>query len=57
MTQMLTDTHEEARTEIATNLLFSYDKEGVGFLSQIVTGGDESYVCRFEPKSKWQVME
>jgi hypothetical protein len=57
MTQMLTDTHEEARTEIATNLLFSYDKEGEGFLSQIVTWGDESKVCHFEPKSKWQVME
>ena len=41
--QMLTDAHKEARTEIVTKLLFSYDKEGEGFLSQIVTGGgDES---------------
>jgi len=40
---MLTDANKEARTEIATDLQFSFDKEGEGFLSQIVTGGgDES---------------
>jgi hypothetical protein len=45
VSQMLTDAHKEARTEIATDL-FSYDKESEGFLSQIVTGvggrGNES---------------
>lgn len=57
--QKLTDAYKEARTGIATDLLSSYDEEGEGFLSQIVTGGrvDESQVCHFEPKSKWQVME
>jgi hypothetical protein len=39
--QMLTDAHKEARTEIATDLPFSYDKEGEG-------GVDESCVCHFE---------
>jgi hypothetical protein len=29
---MLTDAYKEARTEIATDLLFSFDKEGEGFL-------------------------
>jgi len=37
--QMLTDAYKEARTENATDLLFSFDKEGEGFLSHIVTGG------------------
>ena len=48
--------HKPTRLDICQQNLDRYDKEGDAFLDRIITG-DETWVHRYEPESKRQIME